>query len=89
MTDSPLKGLALAREAATILAWDEGDQTHRPFALDVLTVRDARISEITSFITRTIELPEDLSFATWPDQPADPARLALYYEAFGLPDRLD
>jgi hypothetical protein len=28
LTDSPLKGLALAREAATILAWDEGDQVY-------------------------------------------------------------
>jgi len=28
LTDSPLKGLALAREAGTILAWDEGDQLY-------------------------------------------------------------
>ena len=28
MTDSPLKGLALAREAGTILAWDEGNQLY-------------------------------------------------------------
>jgi hypothetical protein len=28
LTDSPLKGMALAREAATILAWDEGDQVY-------------------------------------------------------------
>jgi hypothetical protein len=55
----------------------------------VLTLRGARIAEITSFITRTIELPDGLSFETWPEQAADPARVALYYEAFGLPDRLD
>jgi hypothetical protein len=28
MTDSPLKGMALAREAGTILAWDEGNQLY-------------------------------------------------------------
>src|SRR4051794_27659123 len=28
LTDSPLKGLSLAREAATILAWDEGDEVY-------------------------------------------------------------
>jgi hypothetical protein len=28
VTDSPLKGLALAREAGTILAWDEGNQLY-------------------------------------------------------------
>jgi hypothetical protein len=32
MTDAPLKGLALAREAETILAWDEG---HQLYLLDV------------------------------------------------------
>ena len=28
VTDSPLKGLALASEAGTILAWDEGNQLY-------------------------------------------------------------
>src|SRR6516162_2081915 len=28
VTESPLKGLALAREAGTILAWDEGNQLY-------------------------------------------------------------
>ena len=28
VTDSPLKGLVLAREAGTILAWDEGNQLY-------------------------------------------------------------
>ncbi|MHC5538443.1 hypothetical protein ACYOEI_09460, partial [Singulisphaera rosea] len=28
LTDAPLKGLALAREAGTILAWDERDQLY-------------------------------------------------------------
>ena len=28
VTDSPLKGMALAREAGTILAWDEGNQLY-------------------------------------------------------------
>src|SRR3954452_2015999 len=32
LTDAPLKGLALAREAETILAWDEG---HQLYLLDV------------------------------------------------------
>jgi RNA polymerase sigma-70 factor (ECF subfamily) len=98
LTTSPLNGRwrwrhlparANGQAAVASYAWDAREETHRPFALDVLTLRGARIAEITSFITRTIELPEDLSFETWPEQAADPARLALYYEAFGLPDRLD
>jgi RNA polymerase sigma-70 factor, ECF subfamily len=80
---------ANGQAAVASYAWDPGDRTYRPFALDVLALRGERIAEITSFITRTIELPDDLTFATWPHQPADPARHALYYEAFGLPDHLD
>jgi RNA polymerase sigma-70 factor (ECF subfamily) len=80
---------ANGQAAVGTYAWDAVERTHLPFALDVLTLRGDRIAEITSFITRTIELPDDLGFETWPEQPADPARLALYYEAFGLPDRLD
>jgi RNA polymerase sigma-70 factor, ECF subfamily len=84
-----LPARANGQAAVASYAWDAREQTHRPFALDVLTLRGARIAEITSFITRTIQLPDDLSFETWPEQATDPARLALYYEAFGLPDRLD
>jgi RNA polymerase sigma-70 factor (ECF subfamily) len=98
LAKAPLNGLwrwrhlparANGQAAVASYAWDAVDGTHRPFALDVLTLRGALITEVTSFITRTIELPEGLSFETWPQQPADPARLARYYGAFGLPDRLD
>jgi RNA polymerase sigma-70 factor (ECF subfamily) len=84
-----LPARANGQAAVGTYAWDAVDRTHHPFSLDVLTLRGARVAEITSFITRTIELPDGLTFETWPEQPADPARLALYYEAFGLPDRLD
>jgi RNA polymerase sigma-70 factor (ECF subfamily) len=73
---------------ATYIA-EAQDRTHRAFSLDVLTLRGAQISDITSFITRTTELPDRATFRQWPKQPDDPARLARYFEAFGLPDRLD
>jgi len=84
-----LPARANGQAAVATYAWDEDDQTHRPFALDVLTLRDARIAQITSFITRTIDLPDDLSFRRWPKEPVDPRSAAAYFEAFGLPDRLD
>jgi RNA polymerase sigma-70 factor, ECF subfamily len=61
--------------AVATYAWDAGDQTHRPFALDVLTLRDAQITEITSFLTRTIDQPDDVTLRR--------------FMACGLPDRLD
>jgi RNA polymerase sigma-70 factor, ECF subfamily len=80
---------ASGQAAVGSYCWYEEDQTHRPFALDVLTLDGARIKAITSFITRST-LSRDLHFyERWPEQPADPARLAVAFERLGLPDRLD
>ena len=64
------------------------DGPHHAFSLDVLTLRGAQIADITSFITRTTDLPDGATFLQWPDQPDDPRRLELYFERFGLPVRL-
>ncbi len=55
----------------------------------MLTLRGDRIADITSFINRTTRLRDGDDFLQWPHYPADPARAAAYFEAFGLPDRLD
>jgi RNA polymerase sigma-70 factor (ECF subfamily) len=68
---------------------DAKDGTYRAFALDVLTLRGDRIADITSFINRTTQLRDGDDFLSWPHYPEDPARAAAYFEAFGLPDRLD
>jgi RNA polymerase sigma-70 factor (ECF subfamily) len=67
----------------------EGEAIHRAFSLDVLTLREDRIADVTSFITRTTRLPDGEDFSSWPHRPHDPARVAAYFEAFGLPERLD
>ena len=64
------------------------DSPFEAFALDVLTLRGDRIADITSFINRTTQLRAGDDFLQWPHYPADPARAAAYFEAFGLPDRL-
>lgn len=71
--------------------WYEGDQTHRPFALDVLTVdADGRIKDITSFITRSTLSRDHHAYERYPEQPfEDPSRILAAFERFGLPDRLD
>jgi len=68
---------------------DAKDGTYRAFALDVLTLRGDRIADITSFINRTTQLRDGDDFLQWPHYPADPARAAAYFAAFGLPDVLD
>ena len=68
--------------------WDSEQQTYIPFALDVLTFRGDKISEITSFITRTVDLPPD-AFERYPDHPQDPRKLTGVFESFGLPPTVD
>ena len=69
VTDSPLKGLALAREAGTILAWDEGNQLY------LLSVQGESLS--------TSRVPNRVSDAAISDEGgliavlAEPERLGL------------
>jgi RNA polymerase sigma-70 factor, ECF subfamily len=67
--------------------WDEESGSYLPFALDVLTLRDGEIGEVTSFITRSEPAPERLHLARWPEEPPDPRRIAVF-ERFGLPESL-
>ncbi|MQA73413.1 MAG: sigma-70 family RNA polymerase sigma factor [Solirubrobacterales bacterium] len=80
---------ANGQPALAFYGWDEEQRTHLPFALNMLTLRGERISDITAFVCRSIELPGREAYARWPDQPLDATRTAGYFERFGLPDRLD
>jgi RNA polymerase sigma-70 factor (ECF subfamily) len=84
-----LPARANGQAAVGAYVWHPGEGTHRPFALDVLSLRGERIAEITSFIVRTPRLPDGVSVLRWPDYPADPEQLRAYFGRFGLPDRLD
>src|SRR4051794_16732188 len=70
-------------------SWDEEEQTFLPFALNVLTLRDARVQEVTAFITRSTEDSDREVLARLPEQPADRLRLTAAFENFGLPERLE
>jgi RNA polymerase sigma-70 factor, ECF subfamily len=78
---------ASGQAALAFYHWDAEREVYIPFALNVLTLRGDRISDVTAFITRTIELPPE-AFARWPEEPVDPGGLAAYFARFGLPDRL-
>ena len=80
---------ANGQPALGFYTWDEEAQTHLPFALNVLTLRGDRISDVTAFVTRAVDLPEREVYARWPDQPADERRLDALFGQFGLPDRID
>jgi RNA polymerase sigma-70 factor (ECF subfamily) len=80
---------ANGQPAIAFYAWDPGEQSYLPFALNVLTLRGAKISDVTAFVTRAVELPEREVYARWPEQPADRLRTVAAFERFDLPERLD
>jgi RNA polymerase sigma-70 factor (ECF subfamily) len=80
---------ANGQPAIAFYTWDPDEDAYLPFALNVLTLRGERISDVVAFVTRSIEPEEREAYARWPDQPADPRRLMGTFERFGLPDRLD
>ncbi len=80
---------ANGQPALAFYSWDDEQGAYMPFALNVLTLRDARISEVTAFIVRPSEDPDDEAQQALPELPFDPDRLAAAYEPFGLPTRLD
>jgi RNA polymerase sigma-70 factor (ECF subfamily) len=74
--------------AVGVYSRDAETGAYLPFSLDVLTLRDGQIAEVTSFLTRALRGTDPEYYARFPDQPLDPARLAAF-ERFGLPGRLD
>ena len=67
--------------------WMEGQSTHVPFSLDVLTLAGDRIREVTAFVVRPADTPD--GYSRWPDRAADPSRVEAVFRRFGLPDHVD
>ncbi|MGH2985130.1 MAG: sigma-70 family RNA polymerase sigma factor [Solirubrobacterales bacterium] len=80
---------ASGQPALAFYSWDERERAYLPFALNVLTLRGDRISDVTAFIARSTQNPDPEAYARFPEEPADPSRLNAYFERFGLPERLD
>jgi RNA polymerase sigma-70 factor, ECF subfamily len=70
-------------------SWDEAEQTYLPFALNVLTIRDGLISDVTAYIARSTESRDPETYRRWPEEPIIPEKFVDYFERFGLPDRVD
>ena len=77
------------QEALAYYSWDADEGAYLRFALNVLTLRGDRISEVDAFLTRSTEDPDREVLARLPEQPFDPGRVWAAFERFGLPERLD
>jgi len=80
---------ANGQPALGFYAWNAGEQSYRPFALNVLTLRGTQVSDVTAFIARSAEPRDREVFARYPDEPVDAAKVDDVFERFGLPARLD
>jgi RNA polymerase sigma-70 factor, ECF subfamily len=80
---------ASGQPALAFYSWDEAQGTYLPFALNVLTIRGGRISDVIAFIVRSTESRDPETYRRWPDLPIVPERFVDFFERFGLPERLD
>lgn len=79
---------ANGQPALAFYSWDAKEGAYLPFALNVLTLKGARIADVTAFISRSSQDPDRDVQARLPEQPADPQMLAAAFERFGLPGLL-
>jgi RNA polymerase sigma-70 factor (ECF subfamily) len=75
---------ANAQPTLAFYSWDDAADAYLPFALNVLSLRDGLVSDVTAFIVRSIgDSPQDA--IELPTQPMDERRLTGAFERFGLP----
>ncbi len=84
-----VRAQANGQPALAFYSWDEDAGAYLPFALNVLTLRGTRISDVNAFIIRSTAIADPEVLARLPEQPAEPDRLRAAFERFGLPERLD
>jgi RNA polymerase sigma-70 factor (ECF subfamily) len=79
---------ANAQPALAFYAWDETAGTHLPFALNVLSLRDKLVTDVTAFIVRAADATEPEAYERFPERPPNPRVLSGVFTRFGLPDHL-
>jgi RNA polymerase sigma-70 factor, ECF subfamily len=79
---------ANAQPALAFYAWHDRAGAYLPFALNVLSLRDGLVSDVTAFIVRSTGAPGPEAYTRFPEQPMDPRRVAVTFDRFGLPARL-
>jgi RNA polymerase sigma-70 factor (ECF subfamily) len=79
---------ANAQPALGFYAFDEAGGSYLPFALNVLTLQDGLVSDVTAFIVRATGADELDAYVRFPERPFDSDRLAATFERFGLPAQL-
>jgi RNA polymerase sigma-70 factor (ECF subfamily) len=80
---------ANAQPALAFYSRDHATGAYLPFALNILTLRDDLISDVTAFIVRSIDAPEPEAYRNFPAQPMNERQLSGTFGRFGLPESLN
>jgi RNA polymerase sigma-70 factor (ECF subfamily) len=83
-----LRTTANGQQALGFYAWNAEEESYRPFALNVLSLRGRQVSDVTAFIARSAEPRDREVFERYPDEPLDEAKVDDVFARFGLPARL-
>ena len=80
---------ANGQPALAYYTWDPETERYEPFALNVLSFKDGRISDVTAFIAHTAPDSDPETILRMPEHPIDEAMYRAAFENFKLPDHLD
>jgi len=80
---------ANAQPALAFYAWDAPSGAYLPFALNVLSLRDGLVSDVTAFIVRATGAEEPDAYERFPERPLDERQARGAFGRFGLPERLE
>jgi RNA polymerase sigma-70 factor (ECF subfamily) len=70
-------------------AWDPDERAYLAFALNVLTFRGEKISDVVAFAIRAIDADARERYHRWDTAATDQTRLYNTFARFGLPDRIE
>jgi RNA polymerase sigma-70 factor (ECF subfamily) len=79
---------ANGQPAIGFYAYDEQSQLFLPFALNVLTLRGDKVTDVVAFAVRAIEATERERYHHWVHERTDERRVQTIFDRFGLPASL-
>lgn len=79
---------ANGQPALGFYCWDPDEGAYLAFALNVLTLRGERISDVVAFICRDTSATDPEAYVRWTEQPIIPRKYEYFFGRFGLPERL-
>lgn len=81
--------MANGQPAIPFYCWHPEEDAYLAFALNVLTLRGDRISDVVAFIARDTESQDPDAYVRWPDEPLIRRKFQDFFGRWGLPERID